>query len=333
AADGLRELLLRHGDVHAVGILIDHDRHDFCRRHGVDDELRRILVVRNDVDALACDLVGYRLHARAAHADTGANGVDARVVAAHGDLRAHARIARRAQDLDQALADLRHFELEELDQELRRGAREKELGPAQLGAHLFQKRLDAVLRLHLLAGNHVGPRHEALGVGAEVDEETVAIDALDHAAHQRADAIAVGVHDLLALRLAHFLHDDLLGLLRGDAAERHRLHRLLDIAADFDLGVDLVRVVQAQLALRGLELRRVVGKHLPAAKSLVIAALAVDGDARIPLFAVLLAGSRGQSRLERLENHFLVDALLVGDGIDDHQDFLVHYCYLSPARG
>src|SRR6185437_7827638 len=79
-----------------------------------------------------------------------------------------------------------------------------------------------------------------------------------------------------------------------------------------------------QLALGDLELLGVVGEHLPAAEGLVVAALAVDRHARVPLLAVLLAGSRGQSRLERLEDHFLVDALLVGDGVHHHQNFFVH---------
>ena len=95
----------------------------FRGRHRVDDELRRVVHVGDDVDALAGDLVGDRLHARTAHADAGTDRVDARVVALDGDLGAHAGIARGAQDLDQALADFRHLELEQLDQELRRGAR------------------------------------------------------------------------------------------------------------------------------------------------------------------------------------------------------------------
>ena len=286
-------------------------------------------IVRDDVDALAGDLVGDRLHARAAHADAGADRIDARIVAAHGDLGAHARIARRAQDLDQSLADLGHFELEQLDQELRRGARQEQLRAARLRAHFLQVRLDAVLRLGLLARNHVGARHEAFRVAAEVDVDAVAVDALDHAADQGADAVAVGIDHLRALGLAHLLHDHLLGLLRGDAAEGHRLHRLLDVAADFRLRIDLERILEPQLALGDLELLGVVGEHLPAAEGLVVAALAIDGDARIPLLAVLLAGGGRERSLERLEDHFLVDALLVGDGIDHHQNFLVHCCRTS----
>ena len=287
-----------------------------------------VIVVRNDVHALAGDLVGDRLHARAAHADAGAHRINARVVALDRDLGAHARIARGAEDLDEALADFGHLELEQLDEELRRRAREEQLRPARLGAHLLQERLDAVLGLGLLARDHVGARHEALGVAAEVDVDTVAVDALDDAAHERADAVAVRIDHLGALGLAHLLHDDLLGLLRGDAAEGHRLDRLLDEAADLRLGIDVERILEAQLTLGHLQLLGVVGKYLPAAEGLVVAALAVDRDARVPLLAVLLAGRGRQRRFERLEDDFLIDALLVGDGIDHHQYFLVHSHYL-----
>ena len=196
AADGLREFVLGHRDIHAVRVFVDHDRQHFGGRHGVDDELRGVVVVRNDVDALAGDFVRHGLHARTAHADAGADRIDARLEALHRDLGAHARIAGGAQDLDQALADFRNFELEQLDEEFARGAREEQLRAARLGAHFLEERLDAVLALHDLARDHVGARHEAFGVAAEVHVDAVAVDALDHARHQRADAVFVGVDHL-----------------------------------------------------------------------------------------------------------------------------------------
>src|SRR5262249_31803317 len=200
------------GDVHAVRVFIHDDGHDFRRRHGVDDELRRILVVRNDVHALAGDLVGDRLYTRTAHTNTGTHGIDARIVAAHCDLRTHARIACRTENLDQPLSHLRHFELEELDQEFRRRTREEQLRATRLGAHFLQEGLDAVLGFDLLTRNHVGARHKALSVAAEIDIDAVAIDALDHTADELPDAVAIRIDDLRALGLAHFLDDDLLRL-------------------------------------------------------------------------------------------------------------------------
>ncbi len=214
-------------------VLVDDDGHHFRRRHRIDHELRRILVIRNDVDALAGDLVRYRLHARTTHTHARTDRIDAAVVALHRDLGAHARIASGTEDLDQALADFRHFELEQLDQELRGGARQEQLRTALLGAHVLQIRLHAVLRADRLARNHLVARNEAFGVAAEVHEHAVAIDALDDAGHQRALARLEFIDDLRPLGFAHLLHDDLLGGLGRDAAERDRFHRHFDVAADF----------------------------------------------------------------------------------------------------
>src|SRR3546814_15034133 len=52
----------------------------FCRRHCIDHELRRILAPLDDIDALAVEFVGNRLHARPTHADTGTDRVGAMIM-------------------------------------------------------------------------------------------------------------------------------------------------------------------------------------------------------------------------------------------------------------
>src|SRR6185312_3612015 len=59
-------------------------------------------------------------------------------------------------------------------------------------------------------------------------------------------------------------------------------------------------------------------------EGIVLAGLAVDGHARVDVAAVLLAGGGRKRRFQRLEDHVLVHALLVGDGIDDQQYLFVH---------
>jgi hypothetical protein len=173
-------------------------------------------------------------------------------------------------------------------------------------------------------------RHEAFGIAAQVHVDAVAIDTLDHARDELIDAILVGVDHLRAFGFAHLLHDDLLGLLRGDTAEGHRFHGFFDEAADFRGLVHVQRVFEAQLALRRFHFARVVGEHLPAAERVVVTRLAVDRNAHFPVFAVLLARGRRQRRLERAEDDFLVDALLVRNCVDHQQDFFVHLMASRP---
>jgi len=134
-----------------VLVFIHHDGLDLGRRHGVDDELNRIWVPQDDVYAFAGQLVGHGLHARATHADTGTNGIQPGVVGQHGDLGAHARVAGRTHDLDQALAHFGHLELEQLNEEFRRSAADEELRATRFGAHLAQVAAQSVAGAHRLA--------------------------------------------------------------------------------------------------------------------------------------------------------------------------------------
>ena len=70
---------------------------------------------------------------------------------------------------------------------------------------------------------------------AQIDDHVAVFDALDRAMHDLADAVLVFVILALALGIAHLLHDHLLGVLRGDAAEIDRRQRLGDVVADASL--------------------------------------------------------------------------------------------------
>ncbi len=114
AADGERQLLVGHDELHAAVRLVDDD---LVHLGGLDrgaDEARRIAVEGNDVDLLAAQLLHDRLHARALHADARAHRIDVRVAARDGDLRARARLAGARDDLDDAFVDFRNLGLEEL---------------------------------------------------------------------------------------------------------------------------------------------------------------------------------------------------------------------------
>ena len=77
---------------------------------------------------------------------------------------------------------------------------------------------DAVAGLKLLAGDLLGAWHERFGA-VDLDDEGAAFVALDGARGDVADALAEFGEDGLAFVVAEALDHDLLGGLRGDAAE------------------------------------------------------------------------------------------------------------------
>jgi hypothetical protein len=85
---------------------------------------------------------------------------------------------------------------------------------------------DAVAGAVALARGLLAARQHGLHAVAEVhDDVAAALEAPHHAGDDLADAVLVVVEHALALGVAHALDDDLLGRLRGDAAEALALLR------------------------------------------------------------------------------------------------------------
>ena len=230
-ADGQRKLLVGNHDLDALALFVEHHLGDFGRRQRVDDEGRDVVRPRNDVDLLALQFVDHGLHARAAHADAGADRIDRGIARNHGDLGARAGIAGHRLDLDDAVVDFRHFLREQLGHELRMGARQENLRPALFAPHVVDIGADAVAVAEHLARQHLVAPHDGFAA-AEIDDDVAVFDALDDAVDDVADAILVFVVLPVALGLAHLLHDHLLGRLRGDAAVFQRRQRVGDGVAD-----------------------------------------------------------------------------------------------------
>src|SRR5690606_33453759 len=149
--------------------------------------------------------------------------------------------------------------------------------PARLGADVVQVAAHAVAGTQHVARDALVLRDDRLGVAAQVDVDVAALHALDDTGHQLANAVLPLVDDLGALGFPDALHDDLLGSLRGDAAEAGILDLLLDVVADLD-ALDLVDGVhQADLAVGRLH-DDVIGHHLHPTEGLVAAILRIDLD-------------------------------------------------------
>ena len=286
----------------------------------VDDEGGGIRVPLDDVDLLALQLAYHRLHALAAHADAGADGIDRAVLGDDGDLGPGARIAGHRLDLHDAVVDLGDFLREQLGHELRPRAGEEDLGPPLLAPHVVDEGADAVAEAHVLARDHLVAADNPLGA-AEIDDNIAVLHALDGAVADLADAILVLAELALALGLAHLLHDHLLGVLRRHAAEIQGRQRFRDQVAH--LGLRLAARGVRERHLGRLVLDRLDHLHDP--RELRLAGLGVDLAADIVLAAVAGLGRLLDRVFHRRDHDSAVDRLLARHRVGDLQQ-------LEPVR-
>ena len=128
----------------------------------------------------------------------------------------------------------------------------------------------------------------------------------------------------LALGLAHFLHDDVLRGLRGDAAEIDRRQRIGDEIADLRLGIEFLRRVERDL--RRFVLDRV--GDLAEAHQLDLAVLAVDLGADVVFLPVFGAAGFLDRLLHRLQHFVAIDALVARDRVGNRQQLRPRIAHL-----
>ena len=272
---------------------------------------------RNDVDAFALQLLHHRLHAHAAHADAGADRIDAEnPCEITRDLGAAARIARHGADLDDAVIDFRHFLREQPHHELRMAARQENLRPARFAAHVVDIGADAVAGAEAFARDHLVAAHHAFGA-AQIDHDGTEFRALDDAVDDFADAVLVFLVLALALGVAHLLHDHLLGVLRVDAVEIDRRQGFGDDVAHLRGGIARARIGQLNLDLVVLDQLH----DVQIARDMGLARLGVDLDLDVVLAAVMGLGGALHRLFHRVQHDRFVDRLVARDRIGDLQKF------------
>ena len=194
-------------------------------------------------------------------------------------------------------------------------ARERKIcGPRGSRRDVVDVGADAVAVAHVLARDHLVAADDALGA-AQVDDDVAVLDPLHRAVDDLADAVLVFAVVALALGLAHLLHDDLLGVLGGDAAEVERRQRLGDEVADLGLGVAALRILERDL--RGVVLDGLDDGQHPRQPRL--AGLGVDLAADVVLRSVARLRGLLDRVLHGLDDDLAVDRLLARHRVGDLQ--------------
>ena len=144
--------------------------------------------------------------------------------------------------------------------------------------------------------------------------------------HQRAFFGDELVINLAPLCLAQLLNDDLLRLLRADAAEGLVFNRHLMHIADLQMRLGKLNRGDAfaHLRVRVFQNRLIINDR-PQAETLVLAGARVDDDLGADFLVGITLARRGrQRRFQRLDNHAAIDFLLVRYRFNNIQQIFRH---------
>src|SRR5229473_3011316 len=294
----------------------DSDAADFGRLERLFGEGDRILVILDDVDLFAAQFADDRLYAHAFHSNASADRVHVLVFGHDGDLGALTGLASDGADHNRAVINFGNFGLEQMLYQLRRGARNH--NARSLGS-LFDAHDH---RAHPLAhGERLQARlllasHARFGL-ADIENHIRTLDALHGRIHHFVHMADVLVVNGVALSLAYFLEDDLLGQLRCNASE-NSLGDLGNeqLAARFRVGIELASLVDRYLQVGILDLLGILDNRLDRV-GVDLAALLVEHRAQIFLRLVVLASRDDDGVLDRANHDLRVDPLLAADPFDN----------------
>ena len=253
-ADCQRQLAVGNDDV--GGLLVRDDIHpdDVRRFEGIRDVALGALGPLDDVDLLAAQLVHDRLHAQTALADARAPCVESGLPSADRDLRPRAGLASDPDDLDLAVKDLRHLELEEpLHERLVRAAHD-DLRSAKRPTDLEHHDLARLPREVPFVRSLLGARQDRRRPAVELHDRRAGVEVADLGVDDVALAVGVLGEDLIALGFAERLLDHLLCRLGADPSERGGGLLERDHVAELSVRLDLFRRVELDLDLGILDL-------------------------------------------------------------------------------
>ncbi len=199
-------------------------------------------------------------------------------------------------------------------------------GPPRLFADVVNIGADTVAILEMLARQRLVAAQNRLGA-AQLDRHIAVFDALDDAVGDLADAILIFAELALTLGVAYALDDDLLGHLRGNAAEIDRRQILDQEFADRHARFFILGIGQRQLGDLILDGLRDFAEPLQRD----FAGAAIDRRANIVLMTVFGASGLLDGLLHRLDHLFAVDILFARDLVGDLQQ-LDHSRPLSMKR-
>jgi hypothetical protein len=80
ATNRLCQIVLFDGNIHGMTVFVHHNGGHFSRSHRVNHQLCRVVIPKNDVNALICQFIRNHLHSRTTHTNTCAHWINTTII-------------------------------------------------------------------------------------------------------------------------------------------------------------------------------------------------------------------------------------------------------------
>ena len=210
-----------------------------------------------------------------------------------------------------------------------RGAGDDDLWALGGAVHSQQHHADALADGELLQAGLLALGHAGLSL-AEVEDHVHGLEALDGGGEDLAGAVRVLIEDGVALGLADFLEDDLLGHLRCDASQRRGVLVKAQLSADLDLGGEFAGGLECELVVGVLDEFGGLNDGLVDVCA-DLAGLLVHLAAHVLHGLVELARGKGDGVFDGADDDLRVNALLAAEDFNRLVECACHVCLLVSA--
>ena len=173
-------------------------------------------------------------------------------------------------------------------------------------------------------------RFESFPFGlSQFDDDVAVLEALHDAVHDLADVLVVFGVNALAFGFADLLEDDLLGRLRGDAAQAHRGFQEFDFLVHLGIGLGFASFIEGDFT-------HGIGDFLDDLadrEHVDFTSLRIDSSAELFVGLEVFAGCDDDRVLNRVDHDLRIDAFFPADLVDRLKKQIRHPNYSLAASG
>lgn len=225
----LRQVIGFNGDIYGVFIFIYYDRSNVCRCYCVNYELRRVIILQDDIDTFVIQFSRYRLNTRVTYIYVSIYRIDTFIVGFYRDFRTRIRIASRCFNFNYFFVDFWYFNTEQFDQYFRFGTSDEQLRVTRFRANGIEYVTNAVVRAEVFTRQYIFAQDYGFSVVVQIQRDVVAVYFFYYVGDDFIFVFTELINYYRTFGFTYFLYDNLFCRLGSDTVKGNRFNLIFNV--------------------------------------------------------------------------------------------------------